>query len=88
MRVLREPIARENAPLLTLVLATWGRRQSVVRSADPSDDTPAMLEFELSAGESRDRDARRRRNVVIAVTATAAATGMLVVRSATAYFQT
>jgi hypothetical protein len=86
LRVLREPIARENAPLLTLVLA-HGEKAMVVRSADPSDDTPTMIDFELPAGEIvtvTPGDGA----TSIALTATAAATGMLVVRSATAYFQT
>ena len=86
LRVLREPIARENAPLLTLVLAN-GESATVVRSGDPSDDTPAMLEFELPAGKVvtvTPGDGA----VLITLTATAAATGVLVVRSATAYFQT
>jgi len=59
----------------------------VVRSADPSDDTPTMIDFELPAGEIvtvTPGDGA----TSIALTATAAATGMLVVRSATAYFQT
>ena len=86
MRVLREPIARENAPLLTLALAT-GPTASVVRSADPSDDAPAAIEFELSAEEVVTATPGGGA-VVIAVTATAAATGTLVVRSATAYFKT
>ena len=69
-----------------LVLAN-GESATVVRSGDPSDDTPAMLEFELPAGKVvtvTPGDGA----VLITLTATAAATGVLVVRSATAYFQT
>jgi len=86
LRVLREPIARENAPLLTLVLA-HGDKAMVVRSADPADDAPTMLEFELPAGEVV-TVAPGDGATSISLTATAAATGVLVVRSATAYFQT
>jgi hypothetical protein len=64
-----------------------GDKAMVVRSADPADDAPTMLEFELPAGEIV-TVAPGDGATSISLTATAAATGVLVVRSATAYFQT
>ena len=86
MRVLREPLARENAPLLTLSIAT-GVTSSIALTADPSDDAPVTLEFELPGGQFLTVTPTGG-VAAIATTATAAATGVLSVRSATAYFQT
>jgi hypothetical protein len=76
LRVLREPLARENAPLLGIAL-----EGAAPASADPSESTQATLDLATSLLRSPDAGA-----VVLTVTATAAATGTLTVRRATATF--
>jgi hypothetical protein len=74
--VLREPLARENAPLLGIAL-----EGAAPASADPSESTQATLDLATSLLRSPDAGA-----VVLTVTATAAATGTLTIRRATATF--
>jgi len=77
LRVLREPLARENAPLLDVAL-----EGATPASADPSESTQATLELASPLVRSPESGA-----VVIAVTATAGATGTLTLRRATAFFE-
>ena len=86
LRVLREPLARENAPLVTLALAV-GAGPAIERTADPSADAPVSVEFELAAGQFV-AAAPAGGVATVSLGATAAATGTLDLRRATAYFRT
>lgn len=86
LRVLREALARENLPLVRCALAA-GAGAPLERTADPSEDTPAQVEFALPSGQFVTA-APTGGAVVLGVTVTAATTGTLDVRRATAYFRT
>ena len=84
LRIMREPLARENVPLVTAALAS-GAGTAITRAADPSDDAPAALDLALPDGEAVTATPSGAM-VVLPVTVTAAASGTVAVRRATAYF--
>ena len=86
LRILREPLARENAPLVTVSLAS-ATGAVITLAVDPSDERPATLDLALP--ELDPITATPSDGIVVApVMVTAAATGTAVIRRATAYFTT
>ena len=86
LRILREPLARENAPLVTAALASATGAVTTV-AADSFEDAPKTLDLALPEGEAVTVTPAAGM-VVFPVLVTAAASGTLEIRRATAYFTT
>ena len=84
LRILREPLARENAPLVTAALASATGAMITV-AADSFDERPATLDLALPHAAAVNASSGV---VVLPVTFTAAASGTLEIRRAAAYFTT
>jgi hypothetical protein len=80
LRVLREPLPRENASLLTLA---WNGTP-LSADAEPGTGAPGRVEFVLPGDETRSA-VPAGGAVTLGLTATAGASGMLTLRRATAY---
>lgn len=86
LRILREPLARENAPLVTAGLASATGTVTTI-AVDSLDDAPKAPDLALPDGEAVTATPSAAM-VALPVIVTAAATGTLAIRRATAYFTT